>query len=212
MRIVVGNKTKEFSSGDLALFLKPNRPVAIDLGTGDGRFVYKNALKSLETLYIGVDPSEKQLAIYSKQAQKKKLLNVLFIVSSVDALPIELTNLANTVYINLPWGRLLEAVVKVDSGMKDVINLLVPDGNLEIVLGYDQSLEPTETARLHLPEINLTYINQHIIPKMQLLGFSLVESVTLEKDVIKQIDTTWAKKLAFGKERPIYKLVFKKSR
>ena len=58
MKIIKGNKTEEMSKQNFDLLKGGYQKVFIDLGTGDGRFVYKSALAEPNTLFIGIDPNE----------------------------------------------------------------------------------------------------------------------------------------------------------
>ncbi len=217
MKIIKGNKIQDLTKEELIslIGIYNFNKVVIDLGCGDGRFVYKKALGDKNTLYIGIDPSEKQLEIYSKKANRKRLNNVLFILSSIEQLPNELKNIANKIYIILPWGSLLESIIKPN---KDNINnmLSLLKGNeedkkieneveekVEIIFGYARELEQKEVARLDLPNLSEEYIKEKIIPMFD-LEYKLKR---LEKEDLRDIDTTWGKKLTFGRERPLFKLI-----
>lgn len=211
MRVVVGNKIKELNKKQLKEIINGYSSVEIDLGTGDGRFVYKNAILKKDALFIGVDPAEKQLETYSKKAIRDKVLNVMYVISSFELLPQELEGISDKVYINLPWGTLLESVVKpTKEGLKKMLKLLKENGVLEIILGYAQELEPSETKRLNLPPVHLGLINDIIVPAFEDVGFHAVEFYELDKVQLATIETTWAKKLRFGRDRKIYKIAFSK--
>jgi 16S rRNA (adenine(1408)-N(1))-methyltransferase len=210
MRCVKGNKIIELKGPEVSQLLSRFLKVVIDLGTGDGRFVYKNASNTKDTLFIGIDPSEKQLEIYSKKANRNKIENALFVVGSVEILSDELLNVADELFINLPWGTLLEFVAKpTPEKTLNLIRLLKPNGKLEITFGYALEAEPSETARIELPEINENYVRTKIIPEFE-KTFKLMNFHVLDKEDLKRIETTWGKKLSFGNNRPMFKLVFKK--
>jgi len=210
MKIVLGNKLKEIHQQELKDIFDKFGNVEIDLGTGNGRYVYKRALKNPETLHIGVDPVEKQLRKYAKKAVRKKLGNALFVLGSVEILPEELKNIANKVTIILPWGSLLESVAKFNPKVIESIkNLIELDGTLLLVFGYNLLEEPTETERLGLEELNADYIKMELIPKYESSGFELLDFRELTKEELKEMDTSWSKKLSFGKPRPIFYLKFK---
>ena len=111
MKSVKGNKAVDISVENLKEVAAEYTSVHVDLGTGDGRFVYEAALKDQSTLFIGVDPVEKQLREYSVKSVRKKLSNVLFLTSSLENLPINLTEIADKVSVILPWGTLLGQIV-----------------------------------------------------------------------------------------------------
>ena len=211
MRSVVGNKIEEINGEKFHELIDNYTRVEIDLGTGDGRFVYKNALSRKDTFFIGLDPAEKQLEIYSKKAVKEKVANLIYVTASFEILPNELKETADKVYVNLPWGTLLENIVKTtENGLNKFLKLLKEKGTLEIILGYARELEPSETKRLNLPPINLGLINDVIVPSFEEQGFHAEEFYEMNKVQLTDVETTWAKKLRFGRDRRIYKIVFSK--
>jgi 16S rRNA (adenine(1408)-N(1))-methyltransferase len=169
--------------------------VVVDLGTGDGRFVYKNALSDPKTFYIGVDPSEKQLKIYARDAQRKKLKNILFVVGSVEYLPEELNYIANEIDVNYPWGSLLETFVKpLEINLYGLSKILKGDGIIKIIFGYDELFDPSETKRMALPSIDLDYIKAVLVPEYTRLGFKTIEYGKFDRKSQK-VETTWYKRL-----------------
>ncbi len=211
MKIVVGNKLKEISEKEFQQIKDKFEEAEIDLGTGNGRYVYKNALRSPETLYIGIDPVEKLLRRYSKKAVRKGLKNALFVLTSAEMLSEELKNSADTLNIILPWGSLLGYVANFEQ--KVILNikeLIKTRGELKIIFGYDRKAEPSETDRLNLEKLNKKYIHEELIPKYENIGFELLESKKLEKEDLGSFETSWSKKLQFGKPRKIFSLEFKK--
>lgn len=211
MNVVLGNKNIQINTQEFKDLTKCYDEVAIDLGTGDGRFVYKNALKFRDTFFVGIDPSESQLREYSKKAVRKKLPNVMFVVGSVEQLPNELENSAHKIYINLPWGSLLNTVVKPERNqLNKIAGVLKENGLLQTTVGYHKNLEPSEIKRLNLPRLTQDYIENTLALEYKKLGFSLQKTEKVKRVDLKKLETTWAKKLSFGKDRKIFKLSFTK--
>ncbi len=211
MYCVKGNKTEEISNLQLQKLANNYSSVEVDLGTGDGRYVYKTAPTNKDRLYIGIDPSQKQLEIYSKKANKAKLANILFLVGSLEVFPIELTSFANKINVYLPWGTLLKEMVSPSKEHLDKLsNLLKENGELQVVLGYDENLEPTETARLDLEKIDEDRLTLETIPTFENAGLKLKELKKLSKTELIELETTWAKKLSYGGNRPVFSMVFTK--
>src|SRR5262245_25665122 len=82
--------------------------VIIDIGTGDGLFVYQSAKRNPDKFYIGIDASAAALEKISEKIHRKPakggLPNVLFIQASVEDLPSELDGAADEIHIHFPWG------------------------------------------------------------------------------------------------------------
>ena len=119
--------------------------ITIDLGTGDGRF-YHSARRDPARLFIGVDPVADAMAEYSRRAIRKPQRggtpNTLFVVSSLEALPDELTGLADRPTIHFPWGSLLRAVALPDpEALACIARLCRPGATLEVILSYDSQRE-----------------------------------------------------------------------
>lgn len=211
MKIVVGNKIKELSKPEFDELRSKFKKVYIDLGTGDGRYVFKNASQNSKNLYVGVDPSQKQLAVYSKKAVKNKLKNSLFVIGSIEIYPEVLFGSANKMLIILPWGTLLQSIVNLDeSALINIDKTLDSNGTLEIIFGYSQDAEPTEVKRLGLDKLDINYINSTIIPKFIELGYKIDSVEELTKEQLDKFETTWSKKLRFGQDRPIFHLELQK--
>jgi len=209
MKIVRGNKTLDFSDEELIELAGNFNRVVLDLGTGDGRFVYKSAIENPGTLYIGVDPSEKQLQTFSKKVVRKKLENALFIVGSIEVFPNDFEIKVDTVVVNFPWGSLMEKVVRPDLETVGFFKkLLKSDGGLELTFGYSEDFEPTETTRLNLPEINEDYVREKIVAEFEKSGFKLTKLAQLSHNETQNIQTTWSKKLTVNKDRIWFYLSF----
>ncbi len=210
LRTVIGNKTENISKTELEKLIIVCEKVHVDLGTGDGRYIFKHAQVNPTTFYIGIDPSEKQLKSYAKKAKKAKLKNCLFIVGSIEFLPDELKNIANSLTIILPWGSLLQAIVNVDTVVfTKITDMLKPESTpgekqIEIIFGYSQDAEPTEVKRLGIDKLDTTYIYEKMVPALTTLGFKIECVKNVTKADLNDFETSWSKKLRFGQDRPLF--------
>jgi len=212
MKALKGNKLVEITQPEFLALTKKFSRIEIDFGTGDGRFVYKNAPNNLATLYIGIDANENQMMKYSREIQRSKLNNAILVLGSLEVLPKELVELANIVHIHFPWGSLLKAITQpIKSDLIKLSNLLKTGGFMKIVLGYEKKFEPSEAQRLNLPELDLNYIKENVIPEFQTVGLKNIKLEETKKTELKEIESSWSKKLSFGKTRKIYKLDFMKN-
>ncbi len=210
MIVVTGDKKNEISKETFRNVCGKYEKVILDLGTGDGRFVFKNAIKNKSTLYIGLDPAEKQIQIYSKKSNRRRLKNVLYVIGSLENLPEELYSTVDKIFINLPWGTLLEKIVKSnETYTNELFKILKKNGEIEIIFGYVPELEPSETERLGLPVIENESDVLKAFSTFKKI-FEVIEMKRLLKEDLDKIETTWAKKLKFGKDRFIYKIVLRK--
>ena len=122
--------------------LPTGKGVAIDLGTGDGRFVYQSACLNPGRFYIGIDASPQPLEKISEKTFRKPtkggLPNVMFVQAAAEALPPELDGVADEVHIHFPWASLLRAVATGDPVvLENLRRICAPGALVEIVLGLD---------------------------------------------------------------------------
>lgn len=182
----------------------------LDIGTGDGRYIYKNALANPNHLYIGIDPAS-NLREYQREINRKKLKNATLINSSIENYQPEVENYFDKITIILPWGNLLKYTVTVDSDFfLKIIKWLKKEGNIEIIFGFNEELEEKETKRLNLTELTdkeIEFIRNKYqkLPQTQLLEFK-----ELSNKELKNFETSWAKKLSFGADRKYIKVTLKK--
>ena len=78
MLVIKGNNKVNLTEEDLTQIMGKYQSIYIDLGTGDGRFVYKSAKRDASGLYIGIDPNQKQLETYAKKSNKDKCPHTIF--------------------------------------------------------------------------------------------------------------------------------------
>ncbi len=214
MHIVKGNKIVEFTPKDLVDLMQEYVSVEVDIGTGDGALPYKKAQINKGTLYIGIDPIEKQMLKFSKKALRNKIKNALFIVGNAENLGEvfgEYVGLVNTVHILFPWGSLLKAVAQPDAVvLEKIYSILKAQGQLNIVLGYDETAEPSEVKRLNLQTPDEAYFEREAFPVYRRCGFALEKFVRVGRENPDYLTTSWMKKLRFGKTRSFFELKFNK--
>ena len=167
--------------------------VIIDIGTGDGRFVYQAARRNPNKFYIGIYPNTRPLEKISEKIHRKPAKggapNVLFIQSAVEDLPAELNGVANEVHVHFPWGSLLRAVSTGDvEVMRNLRRVCAEGALLEVVIGIDPVRDKTEIERLGIkPE----FIDDVLVENYRAAGFEIVETGLSSQS----LDTSWAKRL-----------------
>jgi 16S rRNA (adenine(1408)-N(1))-methyltransferase len=154
--------------------------VVVDIGTGDGLFVYNSARQNPQKFYIGIDANRSPLRKISEKIHRKPtkggLPNVLFLECAVEELPEELNQVADEVHIHFPWGSLLRAVATGDKDvLKDVRRICAPDALLEVVIGSDSEKDRFEFERLGLQPLSGEYLNSALISSYKDSGFEIVE-------------------------------------
>jgi 16S rRNA (adenine(1408)-N(1))-methyltransferase len=211
MIVLQGKKSTSMNKEELYNIIKPFNEILVDIGTGDGTFIYKMAKENQNYFCIGIDSAGDNMSLSSKKIVKKPqkggLKNALFVVSSIEQLPFELNNIASHLYVNFPWGSLLEGVVK---GNDDVLSkiALISKNNafLTITTTYSVYYEETEIIKRGLPKLSFEYFNNELAKEYERHGIKIKNVVLLKCDDLKDYNSQWAKKLAFGKEREIFKI------
>ncbi len=132
---------------------------------------------------------------------KRGLENLWYVHAGVEALPEELTGFASHISILLPWGSLLSAVARPDIDLLQKIACLCrPNATIRVVFGYDSSAEQKMIQELNLPILSEQYLNTTLTQGYRQAGFN-IKWKFLQQSEIRNIGTTWAKKLAYGKDR-----------
>lgn len=165
----------------------------IDLGTGDGRFAHRMATEHPDCFVVGVDACREQLHTTSRRA----LPNELYVIANALALPDELSGLASHVTINFPWGALLDGLLHPRS---PVLACLVAITRPEALIEARLNGGALDEAGLALAE-GASQVRQ----ALRMSGFDVGLPVEMDARALHACPTTWAKRLAFGRDpRAIY--------
>jgi 16S rRNA (adenine(1408)-N(1))-methyltransferase len=174
--------------------------IIIDIGTGDGFFVYQCAEQNPKKFYVGIDANPRPLKKISEKIHRKPskggLPNVLFIQAGVEDLPSELDGVADEVHVHFPWGSLLGAVATGERAvMLNLRRICSSDALLEVVIGLDPERDRFEIERLGLQSISIAYIDSILTPNYRSAGFEILERGMLSPSEWPKLQTSWAKRL-----------------
>jgi 16S rRNA (adenine(1408)-N(1))-methyltransferase len=183
--------------------------IVIDIGTGDGHFVYQCARSNPNKFFIGIDPNTRPLAKVSEKIhrspRKGGLPNVLFLQAAIEDLPSELDGVADEVHIHFPWGSLLRIVCAGDErGLQNLRRICSPGALLEVVIGFDPERDRSEIDRLGLstepidPELTERYLSA---------GFEVTEQGEIAQSEWPKLQTSWAKRLRGNKGRKLIYII-----
>lgn len=188
METIRGRMSREIDGIELTERLADHTHITIDLGTGDGRFVRRMAEQNKEKFFIGIDACRENLCANSQ----RKMPNMLFVIASAQLLPRELNRLSSHVSINFPWGSLLESLLNDDAClMNGLLRVTRPRATMDIHLNADAlaaagwSLEPG---------------SDQIERVLNAAGWETKSRSSLDASDLRDIPTTWAKRLAFGRD------------
>lgn len=184
----------------------------IDIGTGDGLYVYQCARRNPKKFYIGVDanprPMEKVSEKIYRRPAKGGLPNVLFIQSAVEDLPAEMDGVADELHIHFPWGSLLRAVALGETDVLRNLRRISSSGALlEIIIGIDPERDRSEIERLHLPALSIEHIDSLLAPLYRSAGFEIIERGVILASEWPELQTSWAKWLKGNTSRSLVYII-----
>lgn len=209
MIVARGKETVEMSEGELDELAAGYRGVALDLGTGDGRFAYTWAAEHPDTLVIGMDPVREALREFSHRARRKParggLTNLLYIVGSIEQPPAELDSRSHQIFINLPWGSLMRGIIEADDVvLGNLSRLAAGDAQLRIILNTRVFDDPVPLDVQGLPEVTVDYAKTTLSPAFSRHGFTVTESRFLAPEELIELGTSWARRLSHRSPPPSF--------
>lgn len=184
----------------------------IDLGTGDGRFVYQCARRNPGSFYVGIDASAGALRKVSERVHRKRakggVPNILFLHASVEELPSELDGVADEVHVHFPWGSLLRALAGgEDRVLQNLRRICAPGAWLEVVISLDSRRDRSEITRLGLDPVLAGTMTPSLTASYRAAGFEVIESGVIAQSEWPRIHTSWAGRLRSGTGRSLAYLV-----
>lgn len=184
----------------------------VDLGTGDGRFVYQSARQNPRKFYIGIDANAQPLAKISEKIYRKPakggLPNVLFIQAAVEALPPELDGVADEVHVHFPWGSLLRAVATGENAvLRGLRRLCAPGALVEIIIGLDPERDQSAIETLGLELLTPGFLEKTLVPRYEASGFEVLEQGVLGPAEWPKLTTSWARRLQGSPGRALIYLI-----
>ncbi|HEY1126760.1 MAG TPA: hypothetical protein VGF83_03290 [Actinomycetota bacterium] len=157
---------------------------------------------------IGVDGSVDRMRELSWRASRKParggLPNLLFGQLSLADAPGELVGLADVLTVLLPWGSLLRAVAVPElDALKRLTACARLGARVRFLFGYGAGPEAAAVKELGLPALGTEPGLRRLEQAYALAGFR-VRGRTLASEAIRQVGSTWAKKLAFSDGKRVF--------
>jgi hypothetical protein len=188
METIGGRKSLELDLNGLTDRLANYKRIALDLGTGDGRYARTLAASRPNWFIIGVDACRENLREHSQA----KLQNLLFIIASAQDLPHELNGLISHITINFPWGSLLASLLAADPKlMRGLKSVSRPRASLSLRLNGGALAEAGKTLEAG---------TDRIFYNLMQAGWQFEQPVLMDASVLQEFPSTWAKRLAFGRD------------
>lgn len=196
METIRGKTSLDLDLTELSVRLTDYNRILLDLGTGDGKFALCHAVTFPQHFVIGVDSCRENLHEHSRA----KLPNLLYIIASAQNLPRELNGLASHITINFPWGSLLESLLAGDlSLLRGLESISAPCARMEIRLN---------SGALAEAGWSLDDGTEQICENMTRFGWQINSQSTMDSRALHHFPSTWAKRLAFGRDPHAVELKF----
>jgi 16S rRNA (adenine(1408)-N(1))-methyltransferase len=188
METIRGRKSLELDLTEWQDRLKAYDRIVLDLGTGDGRYARTLAERHSRWFIIGADACRENLREYSRT----KLPNLLFVIASAQALPGELDGLISHITINFPWGSLLDSLLAGDPMLMRGLKSVSRSGTeLDLRLNGGALAEAGKTLEAGVDRIYFNLLQE---------GWQIKPPVVMDGSALKMFPSTWAKRLAFGRD------------
>ena len=188
METIRGRKSLELDVNGWKDRLANYKRILLDLGTGDGRYARTLAEAHPRWFIIGVDACRENLREHSRA----KLQNLLFVIARAQDLPYELDGLISHITINFPWGSLLESLLVSDlSLMRGIKSVSCPSASLDLRLNGGALAEAGKTLEAGTERIFYNLLGA---------GWQLEQPVLMNAGALKKFPSTWAKRLACGRD------------
>lgn len=194
MEYICGKRTARMDGLTLAERLNGYGEIALDLGTGDGRYVAQQARQNPASYYIGLDACRENLVEVSRKAPE----NSLFLIASGENLPAALAGLVGSITLNFPWGSLLEGVFVSGSEVMAGLRMVArPGAKLDLRLNESairMSGRSLETAR------------GQVVKALEEANFAVKSVEEVEVAELKKFPSSWARRLASGREGQVLQI------
>lgn len=189
MEYMHGKQSCYLSEAELWARLALYREVRVDIGTGDGRYVQQMAKEHPTSFVVGLDACRENLEQVSRHAPP----NALYLIANALEMPLQLANFADVVTINFPWGSLLSGLLENNPGLLAGLRRLAhPGARLEIRLNGNA----LDKAGCYTPEEGSARVRQ----VLSQFGLEVGPVLKIPAATLRTYPTTWAKRLAYGRE------------
>ena len=206
-RVVGKHRTAPMASEALESMRTAYDKCAVDVGTGDAHFAYHLASERPDWLVLGLDALDAPMGEIAYRAARKPArggrANLVLLRAAIETLPPELEQIADEVDVLLPWGALLEGIVRARPEIVAGIAALArAHAQVNVTLNGEIWLDSTPTRYEDLPVPTPEYVAEAIEPEFRRAGIDLDAARYLSAAEAKALPTTWARRLGHGRPHP----------
>ena len=188
METIRGRRSLALDLNGLKNRLANHNRLVLDLGTGDGRYARTLAGEHPDWFVIGLDACRENLREHSQTKQQ----NLLFVIASAQELPNELNGLASHISINFPWGSLLESLLAGDALLlRGLERVSSSSASLDVRLNGGALAEAGTTLEAGAHTIHGSLLRA---------GWQAKTPALMDNMALRDFPSTWAKRLAFGRD------------
>lgn len=188
MESIHGKRAMQIDAPALRDRLAGYQEVLLDIGAGDGRFVRQMAAECPARFAIGVDACRENLRTNSRTVPA----NALYLIADARALPCALDQRATHITINFPWGSLLGGLLAGEAMLLERIAAVAqPSTLLELRLN---------AGALGESGWDLADGGEQVRQTLHVAGFYVRPAVALGPHELRACPTTWARRLAYGRD------------
>jgi 16S rRNA (adenine(1408)-N(1))-methyltransferase len=188
MEIIRGKQTSILETCAFINRIQEYSEIIVDIGTGDGRFARKIAAACPDSFVMGIDAARENLYEASRHAPA----NVLFVIANAEMIPPALNNMASRIAINFPWGSLLAGLLMPESAVWAGVTAIASANAL-----VEVRLNAGALAEF---EWELNEGTRRVQQNLRANGFAVQSATTLTPRDLAAFPSTWAKRLAFGRD------------
>jgi 16S rRNA (adenine(1408)-N(1))-methyltransferase len=212
LQVMQGKKLADLDPARLDELCDAAERVLVDVGTGDARTAYRQALANPGWLVIGVDPAWQRMAETAVRAARKPAKggapNLLLVNSSIETAPSALHGRGDEVTALMPWGKLLRGIVlgeaDVCGGLRTVAR---PGAPLDVAIGTSIWREPVPRDIRDLPELTPEAVESTgLAARLSALGWQVTEARLVPHTELDRISSSWARRLGSGASETVLHL------
>lgn len=212
MKVVRGGRVVDLGPSDVDALVEPYPRVVLDVGAGDGRFALRYAREHPDSFVFGLDIRKESMADAAGRAGRKParggVRNVSYVWASAQQPPGELAGRADTVFVTLPWGRLLEGLALAEHDVLDgLVAVAAPGAEVRIVINLAVWEREVPRRVTHLPALTPEHAATVLAPAYGRRGLAVTETRMLERTEAREIRSPWARRIGSSREYPPFLLL-----